>query len=83
MQPEVVLITSAPDLVREIGERILEPDLARCREPAKERRQRWRERLGGISMRLLEMLSSSVRERRPSPIPLATWRDGRPIPGPR
>ncbi len=76
MQPEVVLITSAPGLVREIGERILEPDLARCRQPAEERRHRWRERLGGISMRLLELLSSSVRERRPSPIPLATWRDG-------
>lgn len=83
MQPEVVLITSAPDLVREIGERILEPDLARCREPAEERRQRWRERLGGLSMRVLELLSSSVRERRPSPIPLATWRDGRTIPSPK
>ena len=82
MQPEVVLITSAPGLVREIGERILEPDLARCREPAEERRQRWRERLGGISMRVLEVLSSSIRERRPSPIPLATWRDGHAIPGP-
>ena len=82
MQPEVVLITSAPGLVREIGERILDPDLARCREPAEERRQRWRERLGGISMRVLELLASSVRERRPSPIPLATWRDGLAKPGP-
>ena len=82
IQPEVVLITSAPGLVREIGERILEPDLARCREPTKERRQRWRERLGGIAMRVLELLASSVRERRPSPIPLATWRDGLAKPGP-
>ncbi len=83
MQPEVVLITSAPGLVREIGERILEPDLARCREPLEERRQRWRERLGGMSMRALELLSSSVRERRPGPIPLATWRDGLLVPGSR
>lgn len=83
MQPEVVLITSAPDLVREVGERILEPDLARCREPAEERRQRWREHLGGVSMRVLELLSSTVRERRPSPIPLATWRDPPARPDPR
>lgn len=82
MQPEVVLITSAPDLVREIGERVIEPDLARCRAPVEERRQRWRERLGGISMHVLELLSSSIRERRPSPIPLATWRDELAKPGP-
>lgn len=80
MQPEVVLITRAPGLVREIGERILEPDLTRCREPVKERRQRWRERLAGAAMRVLELLSSSVRERRPGPIPLATWRDGVELP---
>ncbi len=82
IQPEVILITRAPDLVREVGERVLEPDLARCREPARERRQRWRERLGGVAMRALEPLSGWVRERRPGPIPLATWRDGLGPPGP-
>lgn len=81
IQPEVVFITRQPNLVREVNERLLDPDLARCSEPGREPQNRVLERLGGLGMRVLEPLSYWWgRERRTSPIPLAKWSDGLAVP---